>query len=106
MTDRASDRPSQSPTVAVLPDGTPVTLVTPDGAKRPVLGTREPAEADEVARRVKTLEAWGHRKHSPVRASPRRQWEGAIEQALPLRTRTILSHELPPDVAEIVNGSR
>jgi hypothetical protein len=87
--------------VAVLPDGTAVTLVKPDGSTRPVLGTREPADSDEVARRVRAVQAWG-----TGRGKARPHTEGAIEQALPIRTRTILSHELPPDVADSVNGRR
>jgi hypothetical protein len=102
MTRRALGRrePESAP-VAVLPDGTPVTLVKPDGATRPVLGTREPAKTDEVARRVRALEAWGG---SPRGARPQR--EAAIEEALPLRSRTVLSHDLPPEVAARIEGSR
>lgn len=96
-----SRRSPVSAAVAVLPNGTPVTLVRPDGAKRPMLGTREPEDSGEVARRIRALEAWGA-GGPPARRRP----DNAIEQALPLRTRTILSDGLPPDVAELVNGRR
>lgn len=102
MTSEASPRrPAIPGTVAVLPDGTPVTLVKPDGAKRPTLGTREPAERDEVVRRLRALDAWG-----VPRAPTRRQPDNAIEQALPQRTRTILYDSLPAAIADLVNGRR
>ena len=77
-----------------------------NGPNLNLLGTREPVEADDLARRIKALEAWGHTQRTHGHGSPRRQQEGAIEQALPLRTRTALSHELPPDVADIVERRR
>ncbi|CAB3760450.1 hypothetical protein [Paraburkholderia solisilvae] len=77
-----------------LPDGTPVTLVQPNGMTRPVLGTREPADAGDTARRARALAAWG-----VAPRTPRQPVAAAIETPLPLRTRTALAYELPPEIA-------
>ncbi|CAB3770183.1 hypothetical protein [Paraburkholderia humisilvae] len=96
MTDRSSPRRTEptDETVLQLPDGTPVTLVQPNGTTRPVLGTREPAGDNAPARRARVLAAWGIAPRGP-----RQPIADAIEEPLPLRTRTALAYELPPDVA-------
>lgn len=81
-------------TLLQLPDGTRVTLVQPNGTTRAVLGTREPADHGDEARRARVLAAWGIAPRSP-----RQPVAAAIEEPLPLRTRTALTYELPPDIA-------
>src|SRR5262249_18785932 len=60
MTDRSSPRSTEpaDETVLQLPDGTPVTLVQPNGTTHPVLGTREPTDNSAPARRARVLAAW------------------------------------------------
>jgi hypothetical protein len=101
MTDRSSPRSTEPTDEAVLelPDGTQVTLVQPNGTVRPVLGTREPPDHSASARRARVLAAWGIAPRGP-----RQPVADAIEQPLPLRTRTALAYELPPEIAAKLKG--
>jgi hypothetical protein len=72
-----------------------VTVITPDGAARPVLGTAAPQEQD---RRLKVLRQWGQ---AP---SPRAQRPAGIEQPLDQRSQTVLSHEVGAGLRAQLNG--
>ena len=73
-----------------------VRVVLVDGQPRPVLGTSEPADADARAR---AAAHWG------VPSGPRQAPPGGIVEPLPLRTRTVLAHRLPPPAqALLANG--
>jgi hypothetical protein len=74
---------------------TKVQLVLAPGERRPVLGTSEPAD-DEA--RMRAAAHWG------VARGPRAQPEGGIVEPLPRRSRTILSHRLPEQAREVVQG--
>ena len=68
-----------------------VQLVLENGQSRPVIGTSQPAE-DQAAieqARLRVAQHWGGR------ASPRQANAGGITEALSLRSRTVLSHQLP-----------
>lgn len=75
-----------------------VQLVLEEGQTRPVIGTSQPAE-DEAAMeqaRLRVAQHWGSR------ASPRRASQGGITEPLSLRSRTILSHRLPPEAQALL----
>lgn len=80
-----------------------VSLVVENGQSRPVIGTSQPpADADSttlagVQARVRAATHWG------ARASPRTQTAGGIVEPLTLRSRTILSHQLPQDAQALLN---
>ena len=74
---------------------TRVQLVLAPGARRPVIGTSEPAD-DEA--RLRAAAHWG------VARGPRTQPDGGIVEPLPLRSRTILSHRLPQQARDVVQG--
>ena len=93
------DRPAADVPLGRLPDGTPITLVQPNGTTRPVLGTRTPEDAE---RRAQVVAHW----RGGSARSPRQPIPAAIEQPLDTRTRSILSHELPPDIAALIEGRR
>lgn len=68
-----------------------VQLVLENGQSRPVIGTSLPAEDEAAAEQARARVAlhWGGR------ASPRQTNAGGITEPLSLRSRTILSHQLP-----------
>ena len=79
-----------------------VTLVLENGQTKPVIGTSQPpADPDgnlaAVQARVRAAAHWG------ARASPRTQAAGGIVEPLPLRSRTILSHQLPQEAQALLN---
>ena len=75
-----------------------VQLVLENGQSRPVIGTSQPTE-DEAAMeqaRLRVAQHWG------ARASPRQTNAGGITEPLTLRSRTILSHQLPAAVQQVL----
>jgi hypothetical protein len=72
-----------------------VTVVTPEGAARPVLGASSPEDQE---RRLKVLRQWGQ---AP---SPRAQRMAGIEQPLSQRSQTILSYEVDASLRQRLNG--
>ena len=73
-----------------------IRVIQPEGSQRPVLGTALP---DEDERRQNVPQHWGQRMTSPRQEKP-----PAIEEALPVRTQTILSHGVKPEVRAALNG--
>ncbi|WP_338847049.1 hypothetical protein V8J88_25200 [Massilia sp. W12] len=84
------------PRLALRNQAHQVQIIQPEGAKRPMLGTRDP---QEIERRLQVLKQWGTPQHPG-----RKKALQAIEQALPQRTQTILSHQLPPALQQELNG--
>lgn len=74
-----------------------VTLVRPNGSPRPLLGTQSPQEDDRRARVAESLQVPSHQGRPADKPA-------AIEEPLPVRSQTILSHRLPREVRELVNG--
>lgn len=72
-----------------------VELVRINGSSRVVLGKTYPIQED---RRAASAATWG------ARPSPRQQREATIDEALPTRTQTILSHRLPQEVQQRVDA--
>jgi len=73
-----------------------VSVVRPNGTTRVVLGTREP---NDDTRRASVVQQWGEGRAAPRQAPPE-----AIEEPLPQRAQTILSHSLPPALRDEING--
>lgn len=73
-----------------------VSVITLPGSTRPELGTSLPPEDD---RRACIPARWGWQQESP-----RKQAAASIDQPLPTRSQTILSHRLPPEVRAAING--
>ncbi|WP_414449381.1 hypothetical protein AB4851_25975 [Burkholderia sp. 22PA0099] len=90
------NKPFPPPTLRLRGDAHRVEVIVPNGATRPVLGTRDPGDTD---RRAATIAAAGGAGRSPRQAPP-----ASIELALPRRTQTILSHHLPRAVQDRLNG--
>lgn len=67
-----------------------VEVVHINGEKRPVLGVSHPEEED---RRAAILKQWGKTAESPRKDRP-----ATINEALPQRAQTILSHRLAPEL--------
>lgn len=82
--------------LALRNNGHQVDVVRINGETRPVLGRSHPEEED---RRANILRQWGMRPESP-----RHQPLATIDEALPQRTQTILSHQLPPELRARLNG--
>ena len=80
---------------ALRNDGHTVSVVTPEGATRPVLGVARPDEQDK---RLKLLRQWGH---AP---SPRAQALVTIDEPLDQRSQTILSYEVGASLRRRLNG--
>jgi len=77
-----------------------VTVITPNDSNRPVLGTRHPHATDDVeARRKKVLAQWS----GPSHLSRQRQAD-TIDELLSQRSQTILSHEVPAELAQRLNS--
>jgi hypothetical protein len=68
-----------------------VKVVKPNGSARPELGRSHPEEEN---RRAAAVAAWGGKP------SPRQQPLATIDEALPRRAQTILSHQVPPEVRQ------
>lgn len=90
------------PTLGLRGGAQEVTLVMENGQTRPVIGTSQPgADPDgnlaAVQARVRAATHWG------ARASPRTQAAGGIVEPLALRSRTILSHQLPQEAQALLN---
>ncbi|MES2127035.1 MAG: hypothetical protein V4463_07160 [Pseudomonadota bacterium] len=81
---------------ALRQDGQLVTVIETDDTRRPVLGSSRPDEADKRAR---VLRHW-----DPALASPRAQRLATIDEPLPQRSQTILSHEVDPALRQRLNG--
>ncbi len=90
------DQPCSPVTLRLRGDAQRVELIVPNGATRPVLGTRAPGDED---RRAATIEHAGG-----AGRSPRQQPLAAIELELPRRAQTILTHRLPREVRERLDG--
>lgn len=73
-----------------------VDVVKVNGESRPVLGTSHPQEENK---RVEALKAWGMQAESP-----RKERLATIDEPLPQRTQTILSHRLTPELRQRVNS--
>lgn len=73
-----------------------ITIINRPGSSRPELGTSQPQEDD---RRTSQPGRWGWQV-----ASPRKEAPVGIEEPLPVRTQTILSHRVSPDVRAAING--
>lgn len=73
-----------------------VDVVKINGESRPVLGTSHPQEEDK---RMAALKAWGMQTESP-----RKERLATIDEPLPQRMQTILSHRLPPELRQRVNS--
>jgi hypothetical protein len=86
---------STEPQPSLRNDADQVTEIQLDGDVRPVLGTAHPDDADKRAR---VLRRWGQP------ASPRAERLATIDEPLPQRTQTILSHEVDPALRDRLNG--
>ena len=75
-----------------------VDVVKINGESRPVLGTSHPQEEAEETRRAAVLKNW-----NIAAVSPRKERHATIDQALPQRSQTILSHRLPPKVRQRID---
>lgn len=73
-----------------------VEVVRINGEKRPVLGRSHP---QEEARRAAVLKHWGIDA-----VSPRQDRPATIDEALPQRTQTILSHRLQPELRQRIDS--
>lgn len=73
-----------------------ITIINRPGSSRPELGTSQPQEND---RRASQPGRWGWQV-----ASPRKEAPVGIEEPLPVRTQTILSHSVSPEVRAAING--
>lgn len=73
-----------------------VKVILREGHTRPELGIAQPQEDD---RRASLPELWGRESH-PTRQEPL----ATIDEPLPVRTQTILSHEVPDNVRRALNG--
>jgi hypothetical protein len=90
------DKPFNVPTMRLRGDADRVEIITPNGAIRPVLGTRDPGDED---RRAATIEQAGG-----AGRSPRQPPLVSIELPLPRRAQTILTHRLPRAVQDRLDG--
>lgn len=93
--------PPDKPRMGLRGQAQEVTLVLENGQTKPVIGTSEPAPDPDgnlaaVQARVRAAAHWG------ATASPRARAAGGIVQPLPLRSRTILSHQLPQDAQQLL----
>ena len=91
------DKPFKAPTLRLRGNADRVEVIVPNGATRPVLGTRDPGDED---RRAATIEQAGG-----AGRSPRQRPLESIELPLPQRAQTILNHRLPRDVRERLDGA-
>lgn len=73
-----------------------VEVVRINGETRPVLGKSHPKEEE---RRTEVLRQWQQSVESP-----RRERLATIDEPLPLRTQTTLSHRLPPELRQRINS--
>lgn len=73
-----------------------VDVVKINGETRSVLGTSHPQEENK---RVEVLRHWGMQA-----TSPRQERLATIDEPLPQRTQTILSHRLSPELRQHVNS--
>lgn len=73
-----------------------ISVILRPGRTRPELGTVLPQEDD---RRTSLPQRWGWQREAPRKETP-----AGIEEALPVRTQTILSHSVPEDVRAAING--
>lgn len=88
--------PSFHPALGLRDDAHRVDIITPNGAIRPILGTREPGAGDQ---RAATIE-----QNTNAPRSPRQREPDAIELGLEQRTQTVLTHRLPRAVQDRLNG--
>jgi hypothetical protein len=77
-------------------NGHKVDVVKINGETRPVLGRSHPEDKDL---RVNVLRQWGMQPDSP-----RKQPLATIDEPLPQRTQTILSHQLSPELRQRINS--
>lgn len=85
---------TEEPQPALRNDADQVTEVRLDGSARPVLGIPHPHDADQ---RAKAARRWGQA------ASPRAERLATIDEPLPQRSQTILSHEVDPALRQRLN---
>lgn len=90
------DKPFKAPTMRLRGDAHRVEVIVPNGATRPLLGTRDPGDEDKRAATIEQAGGAGR--------SPRQQPLGSIELPLPRRAQTILTHRLPRAVRERLDG--
>lgn len=76
-----------------------VTLIRPNGSPRPVLGTQSPQEDNRRAVVAASVDIESHQGRPPA------DKPATIDEPLPVRAQTILSHSLPREVREVVNGN-
>lgn len=77
-------------------NGHQVNVVKVNGETRPALGRSHPEEED---RRANVLRQWGMDA-----GSPRRERLATIDEPLPQRTQTILSHQVGPELRQRLNS--
>jgi hypothetical protein len=77
-------------------NGHKVDVVKPNGETRPVLGRSHPEDKNA---RANILRQWGMQPDSP-----RKEPLATIDEPLPQRTQTILSHQLPQELRDRLNG--
>ncbi|EJL94071.1 hypothetical protein PMI16_00426 [Herbaspirillum sp. CF444] len=87
---------SFQPVLGLRDDAHRVDIITPNGATRPILGTREPGTSDQ---RAGTIRQAGGILHSPRQSEP-----DSFELGLEQRTQTVLTHRLPRAVQDRLNG--
>ena len=73
-----------------------INVIQPAGSTRPVLGTSQPNEDN---RRAAVIEQLGG-----PREAPRKEAAVTIDEPLPVRTQTILSHGVSPELRRVLNG--
>lgn len=73
-----------------------IRVILRPGSTRPELGTVQPLEDD---RRTSLPERWGWQREAPRKEAP-----VGIEEPLPVRTQTILSHSVSAEVRAAING--
>lgn len=73
-----------------------ISVILRPGRTRPELGTVLPQEDD---RRTSLPQRWGWQREAPHKETP-----AGIEEPLPVRTQTILSHSVPAEVRAAING--
>jgi hypothetical protein len=94
---------SDQPPLELRDENHLVTEVTLNGATRPVLGIAHPDEADKRARLLRNL-GYPPSPRDAQAASPRAARLATIDEPLPQRSQTILSHEVDAALRQRLNG--
>ncbi|RDU94724.1 hypothetical protein DWV00_32490 [Trinickia dinghuensis] len=90
------EKPFGRPTLRLRGDAHRVEIIVPNGTTQPVMGTREPGDEDARAATIEHAGGAGR--------SPRQEVPVSIEQPLPQRVQTVLTHRLPRAVQERLDG--